>query len=262
MLPRWKTLLCWLQALLLVIPQFAVYHYGLKQKVDRAAIGLTSVNDVMFAPVEADALQVSDAERSRCRQWYDSHIRTAQNPAYDFTVGGRSLRRHLRDWEINVGEEGVPDDRGGKTTLVALRHKESGLRARVEATIFEAEAACGIFGGKPSPEVHGRRIVENVFCLGKDGKPQEHMDIAFVEIRTHFPVNLFVEAPADDDLLDGNQAADGVEPGDDLLCGKGGRLPVADGNLHDVLRRRLLRLRRATSPEEAKENQEKKNGKE
>ena len=173
MLPRWKTLLCWLQALLLVIPQFAVYHYGLKQKVDRAAIGLTSVNDVMFAPVEADALQVSDAERSRCRQWYDSHIRTAQNPAYDFTVGGRSLRRHLRDWEINVGEEGVPDDRGGKTTLVALRHKEFGLRARVEATIFEAEAACEWTlyiqneGAKQSPVVRRVFVADCTLETGK-----------------------------------------------------------------------------------------------
>ena len=142
MLPRWRTMLCWLQALLLLVPQVAVYHYGLKQKIDRTAIGLTSVSDVLLEPIDADALQVSDAERSRCRQWYDSHIRTAQDPAYDFTVGGLSFRRHLCAWEIEVGEESAQDDRGGKTTLVTLRHKKSGLCARVEATIFEAEAAC------------------------------------------------------------------------------------------------------------------------
>ena len=142
MLPRWRTWLCFLQALLLVLPQFAVYHYGFKQKADRAALGLTSVSDVSFAPIDADALQVSDAERSRCRQWYDSHIRTAQSPAYDFSVGGRSLQNHLRDWEIAVGEEGAPDDRGGKPTTVSLRHKKSGLCARVKAVIFEAQAAC------------------------------------------------------------------------------------------------------------------------
>ena len=142
MLLRWKSLLCWLQALLLVLPQFAVYHYGFKKKVDRMAIGLTSVSNVSFAPIDANALQVSAAERGRCRQWYDSHIRTAQNPAYDFSVAGRSLQHHLREWEITVGEESAPDDRGGKTTLIALRHKRSALRARVEATIFESEAAC------------------------------------------------------------------------------------------------------------------------
>ena len=142
MAPRWRLLFCWLQALLLVLPQFAVYHYGFKQKADRAALGLTSVSDVSFAPIDADALQVSDAERSRCRRWYDSHIRTAQSPAYDFSVGGRSLQNHLRDWEIAVGEEGAPDDRGGKPTTVSLRHKKSGLCARVEAVIFEAQAAC------------------------------------------------------------------------------------------------------------------------
>ncbi len=139
---RWKTLLCWLQALLLLLPQFAVYHYGFKQKADRAAFGLTSVSDFSFAPVNSGALQVSDAERSRCRRWYDSHIRTSTAPAYDLAVGGLSLQNHLRDWAFTVGEERAPDDRGGKGTTVLLRHKRSGLRARVEAVIFEAQAAC------------------------------------------------------------------------------------------------------------------------
>ena len=76
------------------------------------------------------------------------------------------------------------------------------------------------------------------------------------------PINLFVEAPSDDDLLDGNQAADCVEPGDDLLSGKGRCLPVADGNLHDVLRLRFLRLRSAAGYGESEECQEQKDGKE
>ncbi len=142
MAPRWKTLLCWLQTVLLLLPQFAPYHYGFKQKADRAALSLTSVSDLSFAPMDADALKVSNAEKRRCRQWYDSHIRTAERPAYDFTVGGRSLQKHPDDWEIAVGKENAPDARGGKATTVSLRHKKSGLRACVEAVIYEAEAAC------------------------------------------------------------------------------------------------------------------------
>ena len=140
---KWKSLLCGLQALLLLVSQLSVYNYGLKRKVDRAALELTSVSDCSFAPIDAEALQVSAEERDRCRAWYDAHIRSADSPAYDLTVGMRSLQNHPRDWEIDVGAESAPDaEHGGKATLVSLRHKRSGLRAEVEATIYEAYAAC------------------------------------------------------------------------------------------------------------------------
>lgn len=139
---KWKSLLCILQSLLLLVSQLSGYNYGLKQKTDRAALSLTGAGDCAFAPIDADALRVTDAEKARCRAWYDAHIRTADSPAYDLTVGTRSLQRHLNDWAIDVGEESAPDAHGGKTSVISLRHKKSGLRAWVEATIYEDFAAC------------------------------------------------------------------------------------------------------------------------
>ena len=139
---KWKSLLCGLQVLILAVSQLSTYNYGLKLKLDRAALALTSVSDAIFAPVDAEALRVSDAEKRRCRAWFDEHIRTDKAPAYDFSVGGLSLQRCVRDWEISVGAEGEADDRGGKTSLISLRHKRSALCARVEATIYEDKAAC------------------------------------------------------------------------------------------------------------------------
>lgn len=139
-----KKLLCLLQALLMLLSQIFTLNGAYKIKTDRAAIGLTSERDVSFAAISADALQVSAQEKQRCRAWYDAHIRTADDPAYDFTVGGQSLRRHLRDWMFEIGEESAVGavERGGKSTVISLRHKKSDLTARVEATIFEENAAC------------------------------------------------------------------------------------------------------------------------
>ncbi len=140
---KWKSLLCGLQALLLLVSQLSVYNYGLKRKADRAALALTSVSDCSFAPIDAEALRVTAAERERCRAWYDAHLRTKDSPAYDLTVGARSLQRHPEDWEIEIGAQSTSDTaRGGETTVITLRHKRSGLHAWVEATIYEAFAAC------------------------------------------------------------------------------------------------------------------------
>ena len=139
-----KSMLCLLQALLMLVSQAFSLRGDYKIKTDRAAIGLTSERAFTFAAMPDDALQVTTAEQARCRAWYDSHIRTSTDPAYDFTVGGLSLRRHLKDWAIDVGEESAAGavERGGKTTVISLQHKKSDLCARVEATIFEENAAC------------------------------------------------------------------------------------------------------------------------
>ena len=67
---------------------------------------------------------------------------TAENPAYNFTVGGKSLRKNLSDWAIYVGSESKTGAvyRGGKTTYITLTHSKSGIVATVEATIYEEYA--------------------------------------------------------------------------------------------------------------------------
>ncbi len=144
MLYRFKILFCLLQAFLMLISSFSVYDSLFKWKVDRAALRLTSTADFVFEPVEAEAMRVTEAERARCRAWFEANVLTTATPAYDFTVGGRSLRKHLSDWQIEVGPlsaEGAYR-RGGKTAFVTLRHKKSALTAMVEATLYEAYATC------------------------------------------------------------------------------------------------------------------------
>ena len=144
MLPKLKSLLFLVQALLMVVSHFSVYDSNFKRWTDRAALAVTGVRDFAFDPIPAEALPVSPSEQARCRAWYDAHIRTSEDPAYDFTVGGRSFRDHPDEWEITVGEEsGVGEQmRGGKTSVIALRHLKSDLTAQVEATIYEAYATC------------------------------------------------------------------------------------------------------------------------
>lgn len=139
-----KSALCLLQALLMIVSSFSVYDSNFKFWVDRGALYLTSVSDFSFDTVDAKALTITDEEKTACREWFDSNILTAENPAYDFSLGGKRLRNNLKDWEISIGEEGAAGEkyRHGKTSYITLKHKNSGITAAVEATIYEDYAAC------------------------------------------------------------------------------------------------------------------------
>ena len=112
----------------------------------------------LLSPITDKELKVSESEKRACRSWFDKNIRTKTNPAYDFNVGGHSFRRHLREWDIMIGEE-TAAERGGKDTTILLFHKPSSLSARVETTIFEDKASCHwtVFikneGDSPSPVI-------------------------------------------------------------------------------------------------------------
>lgn len=144
MVRRVKLLFCVFQAFLLLISSLAGPASDLKKKVDRYAMGLTSTTDLSFAPLTAGDAAVSERERQRCRSWYEAHLLSCGAPAYDFTVGLKPFSRSRSDWEISVGPESAENAirRGGKTTLITLTHKKSGLIATVEATIYEAFATC------------------------------------------------------------------------------------------------------------------------
>ncbi|MBQ5987217.1 MAG: alpha-galactosidase, partial [Clostridia bacterium] len=139
---------CLIQAFLFVVSSCAVVDSNFKERVDWAAIGVTSRTSFTFKSVDARALAVTDAERQQCRAWFDENVRFADGtktvPAYNFSVGGQSLRRHYKDWEFSVGEESAVGAvrRGGKTTYIKLTHKKSGIAATVEATIYEEYASC------------------------------------------------------------------------------------------------------------------------
>ena len=144
MLLKFKSFFCIIQALLMCVSQFSVYGSNFKLWVDRAALNVTGTNDFAFDPISSAELGVTAGEKKRCREWFDNNIRTDEAPAYDFTVGGRSFCKNLADWDIMVGEESGAGEfyRGGKTTVISLNHRKSGLKAEVEATIYEDYATC------------------------------------------------------------------------------------------------------------------------
>ncbi len=133
-----------IQALLFVISSFAVNDSNFKFLVDRAAISLTATTQVEFETIDAQQAAVSQEEKDNCISWYNENVLCTDKPAYNFTVGGKSLRNNLDDWDISVGEESAVGEvyRGGKTTYVTLTHKHSSLVAVVEATVYEDYAAC------------------------------------------------------------------------------------------------------------------------
>ncbi len=141
---RWKPLLCLAQSFLMLISLLSPYDSAFKRNTDRKAVMLTAEQNVSFASAPAKAFEVSEKEKQQCRDWFDSHIRSAQDPAYDFTLGLCSFRSHPKDWTITVGEESDCGAvrRNGKTSIITLQHKKSGLVAEVEATIYEDYASC------------------------------------------------------------------------------------------------------------------------
>ncbi len=139
-----KSALCLLQALLMIVSSFSVYDSNFKFWVDRGALVLTSVTDFQFDTIDAESLAVTDEEKSACKEWFEANILTADNPAYDFNIGGKRLRNHLDEWEISVGAESAKGEiyRHGKTSYITLRHKNSEITVTVEATVYEEYAAC------------------------------------------------------------------------------------------------------------------------
>ncbi len=99
---------------------------------------------ISFDPLSADELKISADEKEECRRWYNENILTAENPAYNFTVRGKSLKSSLSEWDIRIGEESKAGEkyRGGKTTIITLTNEAENHTATVEATIYEETATC------------------------------------------------------------------------------------------------------------------------
>ena len=133
-----------IQAFLFVISSFAVADSNFKFMVDRAAYDITSTADVSFDSMTADEMQVTTAEKEACRNWFEENILCAQDPAYNFRYGMKSFRNNEDEWTFEIGKESEKGAvcRGGKTTEITLTHKDNGLVATVEATIYEESASC------------------------------------------------------------------------------------------------------------------------
>ncbi len=103
--------------------------------------------DIVFESISAEETKVSEKEKQLCREWFDKNLRLTdgeENLPYGFSVGGKSINKNITDWDISVGDESATGAvyAGGKTTYITLEHKSSGLKATVEATIYEDFATC------------------------------------------------------------------------------------------------------------------------
>ncbi|MCR5523985.1 MAG: hypothetical protein K6F64_10225, partial [Clostridia bacterium] len=115
---KFKMVFCLLQSLLMIVSSFSVYDSNFKMFVDRAGLGLTSEKDFGFDRAGAEMFEISEEEKEECRRWFNENILTDKNPAYDFTAGGKSFRKNLSDWEINILPESAQAGkyRNGKTS--------------------------------------------------------------------------------------------------------------------------------------------------
>lgn len=139
-----KIIIALIQALLFVVSSFSVKDSNFKFWVDRAAINIASTSDVSFEPMTAPELAISEKEKERCREWYDYHVLGSEDPAYNFRYGIKTFANNTDDWTFEVSPESAVGEvyKGGKTSYVTAAHKDNGLVATVEATIYEEYATC------------------------------------------------------------------------------------------------------------------------
>lgn len=143
-----KGIISLIQAFLFLVSSFSVTDSNFKRWVDLAALDISSEVDFGFDSITANEMKVSYPEKKLCRDWFNENILyadgTQNKPAYNFTVGGKSLQRNIDDWDFSLSEESEAGSvyKNGKTSYITLKHKLSGLVAEVEATIYEEYATC------------------------------------------------------------------------------------------------------------------------
>ena len=139
-----RAIISLVQALLFIVSGFAVPDSNFKLWVDRAAMEISSTTDISFESMDADEYSVTAEDKAICRKWFNENVLSTENPAYNFTVGGKRFRNNLKNWEFSFSDESETGAvyRGGKTTYITVTHKKSDITATVEATIYEENASC------------------------------------------------------------------------------------------------------------------------
>lgn len=171
-----RAIISLIQAIMFIVTSFAVPDSNFKLWVDRAAMDLSSTTEVYFESMDAKEYEVTAEEKANCKKWFEENILTDKNPAYNFSVGGRSFRNTLKDWGFSFGEESEAGAvyRGGKTTYITVSHKKSDVVAVVEATIYEEKASCDwtVYikneGENNSPVVSNFYAVDSVIPTGRN----------------------------------------------------------------------------------------------
>ena len=105
-------------------------------------------------------------------------------------------------------------------------------------------------------EIHGGLVFAHLLGLGEDRHPQEHLDPVRMQVLPDLPVDIPVQAPADNHFLDRNLLTHFPDPVDDLFRRIIGRMPAAQGNLDDetsLLRFGLAGRRKEQAGQEIKD---------
>lgn len=109
---------------------------------------MNSDSDIVFEPISSQELAVNDSDKQLCRDWfYENVVNAGQNgkaPAYNFSLGGRSLRENLPEWSFETVAEDEDYDkyRGGRYSEIRLINEKRGIAGRVEAVLYENSATC------------------------------------------------------------------------------------------------------------------------
>lgn len=149
---------------------------------DKKSLERASDMEISFDKITSEHLSVTSDEKKKCADWFNNNILNAGKdriaPAYDFSVNGISLRNTYEDWDFSVGETSAAGvyHTGGKTTFITLTNDALKLKATVEATLYEAFAACewtvyiNNISDENSGEITDFYALNYTFDLGEDAQ--------------------------------------------------------------------------------------------
>ncbi len=60
--------------------------------------------DFSFDTITDEEIKVTQAEKDKCRVWYEENILTETDPAYNFRVGIQQLQNNTDDWNFEIGQ--------------------------------------------------------------------------------------------------------------------------------------------------------------
>lgn len=120
-----------------------------KDEVKYWYFDLVSSGEVSFEPITAQEALVNDAERARCREWYETNVLlTGENavPVFNFKIGDTDFAALYANGEIKAGKthtgKAGEDYKGGVTTETEYVSDTLGIAVTVVSSLYEAQATC------------------------------------------------------------------------------------------------------------------------
>ena len=97
---------------------------------------------VSFETASAEELALTEAEKALNKAWYEENVLHAvekgKAPAFDFSLGGKTLSESLSDWTVAYGSDRLYAD--GVESTQYLTNAKTGVEARVVSVCYDATA--------------------------------------------------------------------------------------------------------------------------